>query len=90
MEFYVSAGPGTESVLRDELVELGFKSARLVVAESRLLVIGKMVGGSSGAVGQRVMAVLGRFAPDRRLQKSSPKSMEQFLLRQTFAVGICA
>ena len=29
MEFYVSAGPGTEAVLRDELCELGFKSARL-------------------------------------------------------------
>ena len=63
MEFYVTAAPGTESVLRDELCDMGLRSARLntggipfqgtftdayrVCLQSR--------------IGQRVMLVLGRF-----------------------------
>ena len=63
MEFYVTAAPGTESVLRDELCDLGLRSARLnnggipfqgefedafrVCLQSR--------------IGQRVMLVLSRY-----------------------------
>ena len=45
MGFYVSAGPYWESVLRDELVELGFKSARLNSGGIPFIGDWKMVGG---------------------------------------------
>lgn len=96
MEFYVSAGPGTESVLRDELVELGFKSARL--NSGGIPFIGDWEDGwrvcLQTRIGQRVMAVLGRFAaPDLEGVYNSVAEIDwsEFLTpRQTFAVGAYA
>ena len=70
MEFYVTAGPGTESALRDELSELGFRSARL--NRGGIPFFGEWEDGWRACLetrlGQRVMVVLGRF-PARDLQQ---------------------
>jgi len=64
MEFYVTAGPGTEEVLRDELCELGFRSVRL--NRGGIPFMGKEEDGWRAClqtrIGQRVMLVLRRFA----------------------------
>ena len=92
MEFYVSAGPGTEAVLRDELCELGFKSARL--NSGGIPFSGKWEDGWRAClqtrIGQRVMVVLGRFAaPDLEGVYDSVAEVtwsEYLTPRHTFAV----
>ncbi|MFA6931222.1 MAG: THUMP domain-containing protein, partial [Lentisphaeria bacterium] len=63
MEFYVTAGPGTEAVLRDELCELGFSQVRL--NRGGIPFFGEFEEGWRAClqtrIGQRVMLVLGRF-----------------------------
>lgn len=70
MEFYVTAAPGTEEVLRDELCDLGFRSARL--NSGGIPFIGTWEDGWRAClhtrIGQRVMMVLGRF-PAENLQQ---------------------
>lgn len=64
IEFYVTAAPGTEGALRDELCGLGFRSARL--NSGGIPFFGAMEDGFRAClhtrIGQRVMMVLGRFA----------------------------
>lgn len=67
MEFYVTAAPGTEAALRDELAELRFKQVRL--NNGGIPFFGEWEDGWRAClqthIGQRVMAVMGRFsAPD--------------------------
>lgn len=67
MEFYVTAAPGTEEALRDELSELQFRQVRL--NHGGIPFFGDWREGwracLSTHIGQRVMAVMGRFAaPD--------------------------
>lgn len=96
MEFYVSAGPGTESVLRDELCELGFKSARL--NSGGIPFTGSWEDGWRAClqtrIGQRVMVVLGRFEAsglDGVYDSVSAVDWAEFLTpRQTFAVSAYA
>ena len=96
MEFYVSAGPGTEAVLRDELCELGFKSARL--NSGGIPFSGKWEDGWRAClqtrIGQRVMVVLGRFAaPDLEGVYDSVAEVtwsEYLTPRHTFAVSAYA
>ena len=63
MEFYVTAAPGTERVLVDELRDLGFRSARL--NSGGIPFMGELQDGWKAClhtrIGQRVMLVLGRF-----------------------------
>lgn len=63
IEFYVTAAPGTEEVLRDELSELKFKSVRL--NRGGIPFFGEWEDGWRAClqtrIGQRVMAVMGRF-----------------------------
>jgi len=63
-EFYVTAAPGTEEVLRDELCDLGFRSARL--NSGGIPFRGREEDGWKAClhsrIGQRVMMVLGRFS----------------------------
>ncbi len=63
MEFYVTAGPGTEGVLRDELCELGFSRVRL--NRGGIPFFGELRDGWRAClqtrIGQRVMLVLGRY-----------------------------
>ncbi|MBR6371997.1 MAG: methyltransferase [Victivallales bacterium] len=92
-EFYVTAAPGTEEVLRDELCELRFRSVRL--NKGGIPFFGEWEDGWRAClqtrIGQRVMAVMGRFKAEnlsdlyegaRRIDWS-----EQITLRRTFAVG---
>ena len=96
MEFYVSAGPGTEAVLRDELCELGFKSARL--NSGGIPFTGTWEDGWRAClqtrIGQRVMVVLGRFAaPDLEGVYDSVAEVdwgEYLTPRHTFAVSAYA
>lgn len=64
MEFYVTAAPGTEAVLRDELCDMGLRSARL--NSGGIPFMGEWRDAwrvcLHTRIGQRVMAVLGRFA----------------------------
>ena len=66
MEFYVTAAPGTEEVLRDELCELRFRSVRL--NKGGIPFLGEWEDGWRAClqtrIGQRVMAVMGRFKAD--------------------------
>ncbi len=63
MEFYVSASPGTEKVLQDELCDLGIRSARL--NSGGIPFMGTREDAWKvclhSRIGQRVMQVLGRF-----------------------------
>ena len=63
MEFYVTAAPGTERVLVDELRDLGFRSARL--NSGGVPFLGELEDGWRAClhtrIGQRVMLMLGRF-----------------------------
>ena len=63
MEFYVSAAPGTEAVLQDEICDLGIRSARLnsggIPFQGTWLDAWRVCLYSR--IGQRVMLVLGRF-----------------------------
>jgi len=67
MEFYVTAGPGTEEVLRDELCELGFSQVRL--NRGGIPFFGERIDGWRAClqtrIGQRVMLVLGRFPAEK-------------------------
>ena len=96
MEFYVTAAPGTEEVLRDELCELRFRSVRL--NKGGIPFLGEWEDGWRAClqtrIGQRVMAVMGRFKADnlaelydgaRRIDWSA-----QLDPRRTFAVGAYA
>ena len=62
-EFYATAAPGTEEPLRDELAELGFKSARL--NRGGIPFFGTWEDGwracLQSRIGQRIMAVMARF-----------------------------
>ncbi len=62
IEFYVTAAPGTEEVLRDELCELRFRSVRL--NKGGIPFMGEWEDGWRACmqtrIGQRVMAVMGR------------------------------
>lgn len=66
IEFYVTAAPGTEEPLRDELSELGFKSVRL--NKGGVPFFGTWEDGWRAClqtrIGQRVMAVMARFKAD--------------------------
>lgn len=63
MEFYVTAAPGTESALRDELIELGFSRVRL--NRGGIPFFGNFEDAwrccLQSRIGQRVMLVLQRF-----------------------------
>ncbi len=63
MEFYVTAAPGTEAALRDELAELKFKQTRL--NNGGIPFFGEWHDGWRAClqthIGQRVMVVMGRF-----------------------------
>jgi len=65
-EYYVTAAPGTEEVLRDELCELKFKSVRL--NRGGIPFFGTEEDGWRACmqtrIGQRVMTVVGRFKAD--------------------------
>lgn len=96
MEFYVTAAPGTEHALRDELSELGFRSVRL--NRGGIPFFGDWEDGWRAClqtrVGQRVMAVLGRF-PARDVQQLYEAARElpwlDFLTPQhSFAVAAYA
>ncbi len=96
MEFYVTAGPGTEGVLRDELCELGFRSARL--NHGGIPFLGDWIDGARAClqsrIGQRVMLVLGRTSA-RTLEDVYEACREvewqEFLTpSQTFAVATYA
>ena len=62
MEFYVTAAPGTEGALRDELSELGFRQVRL--NHGGIPFFGDWSEGWRAClathIGQRVMAVMVR------------------------------
>ncbi|MBR4675651.1 MAG: methyltransferase [Victivallales bacterium] len=62
-EYYVTAAPGTEEVLRDELCELGFKSVRL--NRGGIPFFGTEIDGWRAClctrIGQRVMQVVARL-----------------------------
>lgn len=62
-EFYVTAGPGTENILRDELCELGFNRVRL--NRGGIPFFGELEDGwrccLQTRIGQRVMLVFDRF-----------------------------
>ena len=65
-EFYVTAAPGTEEALRDELIELGFAQVRL--NRGGIPFFGSLEEGWRACLetrlGQRVMLVLGRYPAD--------------------------
>lgn len=92
MEFYVTAAPGTEGALRDELSELGFRQVRL--NHGGIPFFGDWSEGWRACmathIGQRVMAVMGRFsAPDLEnvYDAVSEVRWEDYLTpAQTFAV----
>lgn len=95
-EFYVTAAPGTEKVLRDELSDLGFRSARLNAGG--IPFHGVMEDGWKAClhtrVGQRVMLVLGRF-PAQSLEELYERALslpfERFLTpEQTISCGAFA
>lgn len=95
-EFYVTAAPGTETVLRDELCDLGFRSARL--NSGGIPFQGREEDGWKAClhsrVGQRVMLVLGRFRADSLndvYDGACGLPWEQFLTpAQTIACGAYA
>lgn len=66
IEYYVTAAPGTEEALRDELSELKFRSVRL--NHGGIPFFGSWEDGWRAClqtrIGQRVMAVKGRFKAD--------------------------
>ena len=66
IEYYVTAAPGTEEVLRDELCELRFRSVRL--NKGGIPFFGEEEDGWRAClqtrIGQRVMRVMGRFKAD--------------------------
>ncbi len=70
LEFYATAAPGTEGVLREELQDLGFRSARL--NSGGIPFFGTLEDGWKcclhSRISQRVMLVLGRF-PARSLDQ---------------------
>ncbi len=70
LEFYATAAPGTEGVLRAELQDLGFRSARL--NSGGIPFFGTLEDGWKcclhSRISQRVMLVLGRF-PARSLDQ---------------------
>lgn len=96
MEFYVSAAPGTEAVLRDELCDLGIRSARLNSGGIPFM------GTREDAwriclhtrIGQRVMQVLGRFPAetlDEVYQGARNLPWEQYITpAQTLTCGAFA
>jgi putative N6-adenine-specific DNA methylase len=63
LEFYVTAAPGTEAALRDELIELRFRQVRL--NRGGIPFFGTREDGwracLESRIGQRVMQVIGRF-----------------------------
>lgn len=93
MEFYVTAAPGTEEVLRDELSELRFRSVRL--NRGGIPFFGEWEDGwracLSTRIGQRVMVVAARFpANDLRDLYEGARRVDwtrQITPRQTFAVA---
>lgn len=95
-EFYVTAAPGTEGVLRDELCDLGFRSARL--NSGGIPFKGRMEDGWKAClhsrIGQRVMLVLGRFyahSLDELYSRATELPWEQFLTpAQSIACGAFA
>lgn len=95
-EFYVTAAPGTEVVLRDELCALGFRSARL--NSGGIPFFGEMADAWRAClhtrIGQRVMMVLGRFPAstlDQLYREARRLPWEKFLTeRQTLACAAFA
>ncbi|MDY0175558.1 MAG: methyltransferase [Lentisphaeria bacterium] len=77
LEFYVTAAPGTEEALRDELSELGFAQVRL--NRGGIPFFGSLEDGWRACLetrlGQRVMLLLGRYAAN------SPQSFYEGALK---------
>lgn len=96
LEFYATAAPGTEAVLRDELRDLGFRSARL--NSGGIPFFGAMEDGWRAClhsrIAQRIMLVLGRYpAPtlEALYQGATSLPWEQYLApAQSIACGAFA
>ncbi|MGN0866420.1 MAG: class I SAM-dependent RNA methyltransferase [Oligosphaeraceae bacterium] len=96
LEFYATAAPGTEAVLRDELRDLGFRSARL--NSGGIPFFGAMEDGWRAClhsrIAQRIMLVLGRYPArtlDELYQGAEALPWEQYLApAQSIACGAFA
>ena len=93
LEYYVTAAPGTEAVLRDELCELKFRSVRL--NKGGIPFFGTEEDGWRAClttrIGQRVMRVVGRFKAESLAELyQGARSLDwsaQLSPETTFAIG---